>query len=54
MVCRIEFSDLKRKSILSARWPQLGLGLKVGTYHRSARSWNSVSVSFYLICQWPQ
>ena len=37
MVCRIEFSHLKRKSILSARWPQLGPGLIVGTYHRSAR-----------------
>ena len=38
MDCRIEFSHLKIKSILSARWPQLGTGLIVGTSHRSARN----------------
>ena len=27
MVCRIKISHLKGKSILSARWPQLGPGL---------------------------
>ena len=37
MVCRIEFSHLKRKSIFSPRWPQLGPGLIVGTSHRNAR-----------------
>ena len=37
MICRIEFSPLKIKSISSARWPQLGPGLIVGTSHRSAR-----------------
>ena len=39
MVCRFEFSHLKRKSILSARWHQLGPGLIVGTSHRSARKY---------------
>ena len=37
MICRVEFSHLKIKSISSARWPQLGPGLIVGTSHRSAR-----------------
>ena len=36
MVCRFEYSHLKSKSILSARWPQLVPGLIVGTSHRSA------------------
>ena len=38
MVRGIEISHLKRKSILSARWPQLGPGLIMGTFHRSART----------------
>ena len=40
MICRIEFSHLKIKSISSSRWPQLGPGLIVGTSHRSARIGN--------------
>ena len=44
MVRRIEISHLKRKSILSARWPQLGPGLIMGTFHRSARMRNEVSL----------
>ena len=37
MVCRIKISQLKEKSILSARWPQLGPGLIMGISHRSAK-----------------
>ena len=49
MVCRIKFSHLKRKSILSARWPQLGPGLIVWTYHRSARITHLAHRKSYLV-----